>query len=135
MSVRAEAIGRVPRRLAQRVIELRIRLKTLVPSKRIETIREQRPQRPRPRCARMACANAAARSAGRSIAVISPSSSIRIATCPWPRSVTSIEPLGVSHAKIDITLPGQAGKSLENAGESGWDRTIDTLIKSQVLYH
>ena len=21
------------------------------------------------------------------------------------------------------------------AGESGWDRTIDTLIKSQVLYH
>ena len=31
--------------------------------------------------------------------------------------------------------PRSGGQSLENAGESGWDRTIDTLIKSQVLYH
>jgi hypothetical protein len=26
-------------------------------------------------------------------------------------------------------------QACENIGESGWDRTIDTLIKSQVLYH
>ena len=26
-------------------------------------------------------------------------------------------------------------QSLEMIGEPGWDRTIDTLIKSQVLYH
>jgi hypothetical protein len=49
--------------------------------------------------------------------------------------VTSIEPVVVLHAKIAIASPGSGGQSFQNIGESGWDRTIDTLIKSQVLYH
>ena len=37
-------------------------------------------------------------------------------------------------------LPGLAvlftrGRQVRASGEPGWDRTIDTLIKSQVLYH
>ena len=31
--------------------------------------------------------------------------------------------------------PEESAVILKRIGEPGWDRTIDTLIKSQVLYH
>jgi hypothetical protein len=50
--------------------------------------------------------------------------------------------LGRIRAQRQISRPLSVGlrsgfscQHIEKAGESGWDRTIDTLIKSQVLYH
>jgi hypothetical protein len=50
-----------------------------------------------------------------------------------PKGKVGTESVKLPQAQLPGSLPDL--QTVEMLGEPGWDRTIDTLIKSQVLYH